>query len=57
MKFALNFLRKLGLAPNPKTAEDSQHAFDLRLQKMGGVRRVSVARAVLFRTRPGPREA
>ena len=57
MELALKFLRKLGLAPIPKETDDTQHAFDLRLQKMGGVRRVTVARAVLFRTRPEPREA
>ncbi|WP_225026808.1 hypothetical protein [Xinfangfangia pollutisoli] len=43
--------RKRSQTPRPDAI------FDQRLQKLGGVRRVSVARAVLFRTRPEPREA
>ena len=48
MAKALTFLRSLGLF-QPKQP-DGETAFDKRLQQMGGVRQVSVARAVLFRT-------
>lgn len=55
MTKAMELLRKLttrSAAPAPV-----ESAFDLRLKKMGGVRPVSVSRAVLFRTRPAPQEA
>lgn len=48
MAKALMILQKLGLF-RPKEA-DGPSAFDLRLQRLGGVRQVNVARAVLFRT-------
>ena len=48
MAKALNILRKMGLFRD--SADEGQSVFDLRLQQMGGVRHVSVARAVLFRT-------
>jgi hypothetical protein len=48
MAKALNILRKLGLFQSRDI--ETQSAFDQRLQQMGGVRHVSVARAVLFRT-------
>lgn len=48
MAKALTILQKLGFF-RPKQAE-AQSAFDLRLQRMGGVQKVTVARAVLFRT-------
>ena len=50
MTKAMDALRKIGLlsakAPAPETL------FDARLKKLGGVRHVRVARAVLFRTEP-----
>ena len=48
MAKAMMILRRLNLLRG-KEAEGPT-VFDLRLEKMGGVRHVSVARAVLFRT-------
>jgi hypothetical protein len=48
MAKALTFLQKLGLFRPKET--DGASAFDLRLQRMGGVQKVNVARAVLFRS-------
>lgn len=55
MAKAIELLRKL----TAKRAEpvETVSAFDERLKKMGGVRHVSVSRAVLFRTRPAHQEA
>lgn len=55
MAKAMDILRKLRVKRSDKPGADC--AFDQRLQKMGGVRHVSVARAVLFRTRRAPQEA
>ncbi len=53
MAKALTILQRLGLQRlglfRPKEA-DGRSAFDIRLQRMGGVQKVTVARAVLFRT-------
>lgn len=50
MAKAMEILHRLGLL---RSAErEGQTVFDARLQKLGGVRHVSVARAVLFRTAP-----
>ena len=48
MAKAMSLLQKLGLFRVKQTEAPS--AFDMRLQQMGGVHKVSVARAVLFRT-------
>ncbi len=48
MAKAMDILRKFGLFRSREAEE--QTVFDLRLKKLGGVRRVSVSRAVLFRT-------
>ncbi|GAB1364899.1 hypothetical protein MASR1M32_41350 [Rhodobacter sp.] len=48
MTKAMNLLQKLGIFRVKEAQAPS--AFDLRLQAMGGVHKVSVARAVLFRT-------
>ena len=50
MAKAMEALRKIGLFGG-KTP-DAETAFDARLQKLGGVRQVRIARAVLFRTEP-----
>ena len=49
MEKAIILLQRFGLL-RPKV-ENKPTAFDLRVQKLGGVHKVSVARAVLFRTR------
>ncbi len=48
MAKAMEMLRKLGLFRKSDT--EGSTVFDLRLQKLGGVRHVTVSRAVLFRT-------
>lgn len=55
MKKAVDFLRRLRSKRQEKPVTDA--AFEARLQKMNRVRHVSVARAVLFRTRSGHPEA
>lgn len=55
MAKAMDFLRRLRLMR--RGARQDETAFDRRMQRLGAVRRVSVARAVLFRTRPEPQEA
>lgn len=55
MAKAMEFLRKLRI--NRAEKPETETAFDRRLKKLGGVRHVSVSRAVLFRTQPGPMEA
>jgi len=55
MAKALDILRKL--ATRGTTGTQSDCAFDLRLKKLGGVRKPHATRAVLFRTRPAPRAA
>ncbi|MEZ5798759.1 MAG: hypothetical protein R3D63_15520 [Paracoccaceae bacterium] len=50
MAKAMDILRKLRITG--KAEGGLQDAFDARLQKLSGVRQVSVARAVLFRTAP-----
>ncbi len=55
MAKAMDILRSL----RAKTAKapEGETAFDLRLKKLGGVRKVQVSRAVLFRTQPARQEA
>lgn len=48
MAKTLTILQRLGLFRPKET--DGHSAFDIRLQRMGGVQKVTVARAVLFRT-------
>lgn len=48
MAKAMEIFRKIGLVGGKAPAADT--AFDQRLEKLGGVRHVCVARAVLFRT-------
>ncbi len=48
MAKAMDILRKLNVFRGKEP--EGQTVFDNRLQKMGGVRQGSVARAVLFRT-------
>lgn len=48
MSKAMDALRKIGLLS--AKAPEKLTVFDARLQKLGGVRHVRVARAVLFRT-------
>ena len=48
MSKAMDALRKIGLLSTK--VPDQPTVFDARLQKLGGVRHVRVARAVLFRT-------
>jgi hypothetical protein len=55
MAKAMELLRKLGSLG--KKQGDSETAFDDRLAKLGGVRQVSVARSVLFKTGPSHRAA
>jgi hypothetical protein len=55
MAKAMALLRKLRLTRQDKPQPET--AFDRRLNRLGGVRHVSVARAVLFRTRPAHQEA
>jgi hypothetical protein len=50
MAKAMELLRKIGIKAGSKP--EGETAFDLRLRKLGGVRKVSVSRAVLFRTQP-----
>ena len=50
MTKATDILRKIGLFGGK--APEAPTVFDTRLQKLGGVRHVRVARAVLFRTEP-----
>lgn len=50
MAKAMELLRKLGRKTGGQP--EGETAFDLRLKKLGGVRKVSVSRAVLFRTQP-----
>ncbi|MFE3838641.1 hypothetical protein [Pseudogemmobacter sonorensis] len=67
MNLTLQILRKLrarsaATAPAAPSAESpaetaAESAFDARLRKLGGVRHVTVSRAVLFRTRPARQEA
>lgn len=55
MAKAMELLRKLRITREEKPEPDS--AFDRRLKKLGGVRPVTVSRAVLFRTQPEHLEA
>lgn len=48
MAKAMELLRKLGQRRAAK--EEAPSAFDNRMQKLGHLRQVSVARSVLFRT-------
>ena len=55
MAKAMEFLRRL--TARTEVTEQPETMFDLRLQKMGGVRPDSVSRAVLFRTQAAQQEA
>ncbi|WP_395541729.1 hypothetical protein [Neotabrizicola sp. sgz301269] len=55
MAKAMEFLRKMRLVPAAKALPET--AFDQRMNRLDAIRRVSVARAVLFRTQPARQEA
>jgi hypothetical protein len=56
MAKAMEMLRKLRLKRAERPETETETAFDRRLRKLGGVRHVTVSRAVLFRTQPEPME-